>query len=80
MRFICPAGLMHAVPRGCVWVQVESDESLAKVTTEAQREAFLSQLNDMEDWLYGDGDAASAKEYRCGSWIGPCSSAGKGRS
>ncbi|GAB4822077.1 hypothetical protein N2152v2_009123 [Parachlorella kessleri] len=43
---------------------LESDKSLAKVTTDEQREALLSQLNDMEDWLYGDGDTASAKEYR----------------
>lgn len=45
-------------------LQLESDEVLQKVTTEDQRSEFLSQLNDMEDWLYGDGDAATALEYR----------------
>ena len=52
--------LPHFVPPR----QVESDESLAKVTTEAQRSAFLAQLNEVEEWLYGDGDTASSVEYR----------------
>ena len=43
---------------------MENDEELHRVSSEAQREAFLKQLTETEDWLYEDGDAASVREYR----------------
>lgn len=45
-------------------LQVESDEGLAGVTTAEQREAFLKQLTEAEDWLYGDGEDVDGAEYR----------------
>lgn len=45
--------------------QVEGSEAIAAVTTEQQREEFLKQLNDQEDWLYGDGEAAETVELKC---------------
>ena len=47
-------------------MQVESGEDAAGVTTEEQREAFLAQLTEMEDWLYGEGEAVDTAEYR---WV-----------
>ncbi|EFN50467.1 hypothetical protein CHLNCDRAFT_142658, partial [Chlorella variabilis] len=44
--------------------KVEGGEEVAGVSTEAQREAFLAQLAEVEDWLYGDGEAVGAEEYR----------------
>ena len=44
--------------------QVEGGEGVAAVTTEEQRSAFLAQLAEAEDWLYGEGDAVGADEYR----------------
>ncbi len=35
-----------------------------QVTTEQQRTTFLTALNDAEDWLYGDGDSASAPAFK----------------
>lgn len=43
---------------------MESDEGLAGVTTAEQREAFLKQLTEAEDWLYGDGEDVDGAEYR----------------
>jgi hypothetical protein len=48
-------------------LQVESGEDVAGVTTDEQREAFLAQLTEMEDWLYGEGEAVDTAEYR---WVG----------
>ena len=57
-------------------MQVESGEDVAGVTTEDQREAFLGQLTEMEDWLYGEGEAVEAAEYRwVGGWVGGCAGA-----
>ena len=36
------------------------------MTSEEQREAFAAQLTEAEDWLYGDGEAVEAAEYRWG--------------
>lgn len=34
------------------------------MSTQEQRDALLSQLAEVEDWLYGDGEAVQAAEYR----------------
>ena len=39
------------------------DEEIQKVTDEAQREAFGSELTEAEDWLYMDGADASSAEF-----------------
>ncbi|KAL4458458.1 hypothetical protein ABPG75_013323 [Micractinium tetrahymenae] len=44
--------------------KVESSEEVAAVTTEQQREEFLKQLTDQEDWLYGDGEGADTSELK----------------
>mgnify|MGYP001810775797 CR=1 FL=1 len=44
--------------------QVEGNEEVTAVTTAEQREAFIGQLNDEEDWLYGDGEAAETAELK----------------
>lgn len=36
------------------------------MTSAQQREDFLRQLNEQEDWLYGDGEAADTAELKCG--------------
>lgn len=41
----------------------ENDELIA-VSTEEQREAAIAALDDGEDWLYGDGETASASGLR----------------
>ena len=35
-----------------------------QVTTEEERAKFTEQLTAMEDWLYMDGEAEGAKEFR----------------
>ena len=62
----CAGGVPDAHRRACrpPWPQVEGGEEVAGVSTEAQREAFLAQLAEVEDWLYGDGEAVGAEEYR----------------
>lgn len=54
---MCPA-ISHPAP------QVSDSEAIQGVTTEAQREAFVAQLTEAEDWLYGDGEAVEGAEYR----------------
>lgn len=44
--------------------KLEADEEIAKVTTEEQRESFLSQLTEAEDWLYDEGEGEGAPEYK----------------
>lgn len=44
--------------------KLESDEDLRSVSSEEQRSGFLAALTAAEDWLYDEGDAASAREYR----------------
>ena len=41
------------------------DEDLKSVTKEAQRSKFGAELEKAEDWLYEEGEHASAAEYRC---------------
>lgn len=43
----------------------QDDEAVAAVTTEKQREQFLTQLNDAEEWLYEDGEDAPASQHQC---------------
>jgi molecular chaperone DnaK (HSP70) len=35
-----------------------------QVTTEEERNKFTEQLSEAEDWLYGDGEAAGASEFK----------------
>lgn len=56
-HLVCPA-ISHPAP------QVSDSEAIQGVTTEAQREAFVAQLTEAEDWLYGDGEAVEGAEYR----------------
>eukprot|EP00898_Chlorokybus_atmophyticus_P000372 jgi/Chlat1/1335/Chrsp118S01754 len=44
--------------------QLSSNEEFAKVTTAEEREAFLEQLNEAEDWLYMDGADGAAADFR----------------
>lgn len=44
--------------------KLESREDLQAASTEEERDGLRSALADAEDWLYGDGDSASAAEYR----------------
>jgi len=44
--------------------KVRGEEELEAVTTEEQREALLTELNDGEDWLYMEGEGANATEYK----------------
>lgn len=44
--------------------KVESSEAVGAVTSAQQREDFLRQLNEQEDWLYGDGEAADTAELK----------------
>lgn len=43
---------------------LETNGMLLQVTTEEQRMKFLEQLTDMEDWLYSDGEAEAAAEFK----------------
>lgn len=45
-------------------VLLQDDETVAAVTTEKQREQFLAQLNDAEEWLYDAGEDAPAAEHQ----------------
>lgn len=45
-------------------VLLQDDESVVAVTTEKQREQFLKQLNDEEEWLYDAGEDAPATEHQ----------------
>lgn len=41
---------------------MNDDEEIKSVTTEEQRENFIAQLNEAEDWLYSE--ESTAAEYR----------------
>ena len=43
---------------------LEDDEDMQLVTSEKQRTSFGAQLEKVEDWLYGDGEASTAAEFR----------------
>lgn len=43
---------------------LQDDEAVAAVTTDKQRDQFLAQLNDAEDWLYDAGENAPATEHQ----------------
>ena len=44
--------------------ELDSSDTLKAVSTEEQRQEIGSALMDAEDWLYGDGEAATATELR----------------
>ncbi|XP_051135545.1 heat shock 70 kDa protein 17 [Andrographis paniculata] len=39
-------------------------EEFEKVSTDQERQSFLEKLNEVEDWLYTDGEDASATEFQ----------------
>lgn len=39
-------------------------EEFEKVSSEQQRQSFMEKLNEVEDWLYTDGEDASATEFQ----------------
>ena len=43
---------------------LEDDEDLQLVTSEKQRTSFGAQLEKVEDWLYGEGEASTGAEFR----------------
>ena len=43
---------------------LQDDEAVVAVTTDKQREQFLAQLNDAEEWLYEDGENAPATDHQ----------------
>lgn len=43
---------------------MNDDEGVAAVTTEAQRAAFVKQLDSAEEWLYEGGEDAAAEKHR----------------
>ena len=43
---------------------LDSYGSLEKYLEEQQRAAFLKEINEVVDWLYGDGETASKEEYK----------------
>ncbi|PIN20377.1 Molecular chaperones GRP170/SIL1, HSP70 superfamily [Handroanthus impetiginosus] len=43
--------------------KLESEE-FAKISSEKERQSFLEKLNEVEDWLYTDGEDASASEFQ----------------
>ena len=44
--------------------KLESNEDLVAASTEEERDTIKGALMDAEDWLYGDGDAATAPELQ----------------
>jgi len=44
--------------------ELDSSDTLKAVSTEEQRQEIVSALMGAEDWLYGDGEAATATELR----------------
>lgn len=59
---------LYTLSEGSVRVKcvcIQDDESVAAVTTDKQRDQFLAQLNDAEDWLYDAGENAPATEHQC---------------
>jgi hypoxia up-regulated 1 len=41
-----------------------NEEDVSKVTTEDQRSGILQELEDTDEWLYGDGDDLPAADYK----------------
>lgn len=41
-----------------------NEDDVAKVTTEDQRSEILKELEDTDEWLYGDGDNLPAQDYK----------------
>ncbi|GER31559.1 heat shock 70 kDa protein [Striga asiatica] len=43
--------------------KLESDE-FGEISTEQERQSFIEKLNEVQDWLYTDGEDASAAEFQ----------------
>ena len=41
------------------------DEEVQAVTTDKQREAFQTELSEVEEWLYDQGEHEQASVFRC---------------
>ncbi|GLJ53692.1 hypothetical protein SUGI_1145530 [Cryptomeria japonica] len=44
--------------------KLDLSENIEKVSTEEQRESFKGKLDEAQDWLYTDGEDASANEFQ----------------
>ncbi|KAH9287774.1 hypothetical protein KI387_031891 [Taxus chinensis] len=44
--------------------KLDSSEDIEKVSTKQQRESFKSKLDEAQEWLYTDGEDASATEFQ----------------
>lgn len=43
--------------------KIESSEAIEKVSTSEERQSFIGKLEEVQDWLYMDGEDASAGEF-----------------
>ncbi len=55
---------MYSDPNTDTIKQLSDADLAAQVTTEKQREAFMKELAQAEDWLYEDGAAQSGPVFR----------------
>lgn len=44
--------------------KLESLEELHKISTSQERESFIQKLDEVEEWLYSDGEDASANDFQ----------------
>ncbi|KAK9156266.1 hypothetical protein Sjap_003746 [Stephania japonica] len=44
--------------------KLESMEGIKKISTESERQAFVEKLDEMQEWLYTDGEDAPATEFQ----------------
>ncbi|WOL02890.1 heat shock 70 kDa protein 17-like [Canna indica] len=44
--------------------KIEDNSEVEKVSSEEQRRSFVEKLSEVQDWLYTDGEDASATEFR----------------
>ncbi|KAG0495580.1 hypothetical protein HPP92_000271 [Vanilla planifolia] len=44
--------------------KLEDDENIKKVSSEDERQAFVEKLSEAQDWLYTDGEDASANDFK----------------
>ncbi|GAB2282145.1 hypothetical protein Dimus_016698 [Dionaea muscipula] len=44
--------------------KIESSEEVEKISTSEERESFIRKLEEVQDWLYMDGEDAAANEFQ----------------
>ncbi|XP_057506664.1 heat shock 70 kDa protein 17-like isoform X2 [Actinidia eriantha] len=52
---------------GCIYDtkdKLESSEQLEKISSSQERQAFIEKLDEVQEWLYTDGEDASATEFQ----------------